>query len=166
MIEAVAPKITDISSIKGISALLALPMLCIAYFLQSGASITWDGSVWLSLGVGLPTQTQLYRLILIFLLKSMWISFFGALIYGVISYVYINVDFPVIQLSSAMMIAFALFGMFCSKQFTQLNLIDQFWFCSLIVWGVFLQTMKEQLDVEREKLVALVRERVKANELS
>ena len=62
------------------------------------------------------------------------------------------------------MIAVALFGILCSAQFTQLKLIDPFWFYSLIVWGVFLQTMKEQLDAERRKIEEAIEERKKSKQ--
>ena len=162
MLEAVTPKITDISSIKGISALLALPMLCIAYVLQSGAVISWDDVVWFDLGEELPEQNQLYRLAAIFVIKSIWVSFFGLLLYGAITYVHINIRFPVVQLVSTLMLAFALFGIICSSKFVQLKLLDPFWFYSLIVWGLFLQTMKDQLDAEKQKLEASFRERARA----
>jgi hypothetical protein len=164
MLDAITPKITDISSIKGISALLALPMLCIAYFLQTGAMVSWDDSVWFGLGENLPPETELHRLILLFLLKSVWISFLGLIAYGLLTQLYINVAFPLIELSSVLMIAVALFGIFCSARFTQLKLIDPFWFYSLIVWGVFLQTMKEQLDAERRKIEEAIEERKKSKQ--
>ncbi|WP_143219484.1 hypothetical protein [Achromobacter xylosoxidans] len=152
MVEVVAPKIADISSIKGVSALLALPMLCVAYFLQTGAAISWDDSIWFGLGEGLPPEVELRRLIVIFVLKSVWASFFGVVGYAVLTMVHIQVDFPVIQLTSVVLIAFALFGIFCSELFDQLKLIAPFWFYGLVVWGVFLSSMKEQLNAERRKI--------------
>ncbi|HLA35333.1 MAG TPA: hypothetical protein VJ001_10770 [Rhodocyclaceae bacterium] len=164
MLDAVTPKITDISNIKGISTLLALPTLCIAYFLQTDATISWDGTVWFGLGENLLPETELRRLILIFLLKSIWISFFGLVAYGLLTYLYINITFPFVELASVLMIAFALFGIFCSAQFVQLKLIDPFWFYGLIVWGVFLQTMKEQLDAERRRIEEAIKERRRSTE--
>ncbi len=161
MLEVVAPKITDISNIKGISTLLALPMLCVAYFLQSGPSIEWDQTILVGLGDSLPPEIVLRRLITIFVLKSLWISCFGMLAYGLISYVYVYSKFPVVQTISVLMVAVALFGLFCSAKFPELKLIDTFWFYSLVVWGVFLQTMKEQLDAERERIDELIREKAK-----
>lgn len=152
MLDAVTPKITDISNIKGISTLLALPMLCIAYFLQTGATISWDNSIWFGLGENLSPQTELNRLILIFIFKSTWISLWGLLAYGLLTQLYLHIKLPFIELTAVLMIAIALFGLFCSAKFTQLQLIDPFWFYGLIVWGIFLQAMKEQLDVERRRL--------------
>jgi hypothetical protein len=162
VLEAITPKITEISSMKGISALLALPMLCVAYFLQTGATIEWDGTVWFGLGENLPPETELRRLIIIFVLKSVWVSLFGAVGYGLLSYLQINVDFPVVQLASVVIIALALFGLFCSNLFTQLKLIDPFWFYGLVVWGVFLSTMKEQFDAERQRIEAAIEARRKS----
>ena len=159
MLEDIIPKITDISSIKGISTLLALPMLCIAYFLQTGATISWDGSVWFGLGDNLSLSTELYRLILIFLIKSIWVSFWGTVIYGALTYIDVYVDFPLIELTSVLMISFSLLGIFCSAKFEQLKLIDSFWFYGFVVWGVFLQTMKEQLEAERQKFRSAFAER-------
>lgn len=146
--------------------MLALPVLCVAYFLQTGATIAWDGSIWFGLGENLPPETELRRLILIFVLKSVWVSFFGVFGYGLLSYVQINFDFPVVQLASVVILALALFGIFCSNLFVQLKLIDPFWFYGLIVWGVFLSTMKEQLDAERKKIEADIENRRKPKQQS
>ncbi len=159
MLETVVPKITDVSSIKGISALLALPMLCVAYFIQTGVTIAWDDSVWFDLGNGLPPEQELRRLITIFVLKSIWVSFFGVIGYAVLAHVQVRVNFSVLQLTSVLFIAFALLGIFCSEVFTQLKLITAFWFYALIIWGVFLSSMKEQLDEERRRNEEAVRSR-------
>lgn len=156
MLEAVLPKITHASSIKGISTLLALPMLCVAYFLQSGPAIGWNNEIWFGLGQNLSIDVELRRLITIFLLKSIWISFFGMIGYGLLSYIHINVEFPAIQLASVLLIAFSIFGIFCSNRFIQLKLIDPFWFYGLLTWGLFLSSMKEQLDTERRKIEARI----------
>ena len=142
------PKITDISSVKGISTLLALPLICVAYILQTGASIGWEGSAWLDVSTSDSEQIQLNRLILIFILKSLWISFFALIAYSIITYVHISTDFPFLQITAIILIAFALFGMFAGEEFIQLKTVNNFWFYSFIVWGVFLQTIKEQLDTD------------------
>jgi hypothetical protein len=49
------PKLTDMNGLKAASAMLALPMLCVAYILQNGAQIGWDDTIW----IGVPeTLTQ------------------------------------------------------------------------------------------------------------
>ena len=145
MIDAI-PKITDISSIKGISTLIALPMLCVAYLLQTGANIGWDGNMWFGVTADLPQNIQLNRLIIIFICKSLWVSFFAVIAYGLVAFAHTEVNFPFLQMTSAILIAFALFGIFASETFPQIKSINSFWFYSFIVWGVFLQTMREQLD--------------------
>lgn len=142
----VIPKITDISSIKGISSLLALPLLCVAYILQTGANISWDGNIWFGVAADLPEDIQLNRLILIFVLKSLWVSFFAALVYSIVAFAHSEIDFPFLQVTSVVLIGFALFGLFAAETFLQIKAVNSFWFYSFIVWGLFLQTMREQLD--------------------
>ena len=144
----IIPKITDISSIKGISSLLALPLLYVAYILQTGANIGWDGNIWFGVNTELPTTIQLNRLILFFVLKSLWVSFFAAIVYGLVAFAHHNVNFPFLQITSIILIGFALFGIFGAETFPQIKVFNTFWFYSFIVWGVFLQTMREQLDGE------------------
>lgn len=146
MVDAI-PKITDISSIKGISTLLTLPLICVAYILQTEASIGWSGSVWFDICPNeCSDSVQLNRLILIFVLKSLWISFWAVGLYYLLAQLQSEWDYPFLQIASVILIAFALFGIFGADKFPQLKLINEFWFYSLIVWGVFLQTMVEQLD--------------------
>lgn len=142
----VVPKITDISNIKGVSTLLALPLICVAYIFQTGASIGWDGSVWFGISEAQSESVQLARLILIFVLKSLWVSFWsvGAFYFAVL--IHQEYDYPLLQIISVILLAFALFGLFGSEQYPQLKSVSPFWFYSFIVWGVFLQTMVEQLN--------------------
>jgi hypothetical protein len=140
------PKITDISSLKGISSLLALPLLCVAYILQTGANISLDGNIWFGVAPDMPENIQLNRLILIFVAKSLWVSFFAVIAYGVVAYAHYEVNFPFLQVTSVVLIAFALFGLFGAEAFPQIKVVNSFWFYSFIVWGIFLQTMREQLD--------------------
>jgi hypothetical protein len=51
-----------------------------------------------------------------------------------------------LQVTSVVLIAFALFGLFGAEAFPQIKVVNSFWFYSFIVWGIFLQTMREQLD--------------------
>ena len=154
MLDGTIPKIADIASIKGISTILALPMLCVAYFLQTGDSITLGEFVWPNPDEMLSTQITLVQLIIVFVLRSIWVSFIGVIIYGGLTQIYIRVNFPLVQLVSVLMIAFSLFGIFCSPQFPQLKSINPFWFYGFAVWGIFLQAMKEQLDEQRQKIEA------------
>lgn len=140
------PKITDIASIKGLSSLLALPLLCVAYILQTGANISWDGNIWFGAAADLPENIQLNRLILIFVLKSLWVSLFAVMAYGFVAYAHSQVNFPFLQVTSIVLIGFALFGIFAAETFPQIKAINSFWFYSFVVWGVFLQTIAEQLD--------------------
>ncbi len=140
------PKIADIATLKGISMLLALPMLCVAYTFQTGLEIAWDGSVWLSIEADDNDRLQNSKLFFIFICKSIWVSFFAAMAYGLISYLHFEWDFPFLFIASVILISIALLGIFGQEKVEQLKNIEKFWFYAFIVWGVFLQTMKEELD--------------------
>lgn len=140
------PKIADIATLKGISMLLALPMLCVAYTFQTGLEIGWDGSVWLALNPDDGQALQTFKLFFIFVCKSLWVSFFAALAYGAVSFLHYVWSFPFLYVTSVVLIAVALFGIFGAQKFEPLQEVEKFWFYSFIVWGVFLQAMREQLD--------------------
>ena len=142
----IIPKITDVSSLKAISAILALPLLCVAYIFQTGAEIGWDGSIWFGVNEDLTQQAQLNRLLLIFVFKSVWVSLFAVIGYGFLAYGQASINFPLLQLISIVLLAFGLLGVFGAEQFPQLKLISPFWFYSCFVWGMFLHAMREQID--------------------
>jgi magnesium-transporting ATPase (P-type) len=147
------PKIADIATLKGISMLLALPMLCVAYTFQTGLEISLDGSVWLAIEPDDNENLQNFKLFFIFVCKSLWISFFAAMAYGLVSYFHYGWKFPFLYVASVVLIAIALLGIFGQEKIDQLKEIEKFWFYSFIVWGVFLQTMREELDKPFNKRV-------------
>jgi len=143
------PKIADISSIKGISKLLSLPMVCVAYILQTGTEIHIDNWEIISVSPNLPEQIQLNRLILIFILKSIFISAITIMGYELVKFIHIQSQKPILEVISMLCIAFALLGIFGLEHFPQIGLINPFWFYSFIVWGIYIQTTVdffEQID--------------------
>lgn len=134
------PKIADISSIKGISKLLSLPMVCVAYILQTGTTIDIGDWQVISVSPDLPDQIQLNRLVLIFILKSIFISVITLVGYQLLTFIHIETQKPILEVISMLCIAFALLGIFGLEHFPQIGLINPFWFYSFIVWGVYIQT--------------------------
>lgn len=116
------------------------------YALLIGGNIGWDGNIWWSIPADSAESTQLIMLISIFIVKSLWVSFFAVAGYSVVSYAHTQIKFPFLQIVSVVLIALALFGLYATEKFPQIKAINSFWFYSFIVWGVFLQTMIEQLD--------------------
>lgn len=142
----IVPKVTDVNSLKSVSAILALPMLCVAYFLQSGPQISWDSSIWFNIPTDIPESSQLTRLLLIFFLKSLWASFFGAMAYGAFGLLHVGVKFPVLPVISVLLLAFGILGVFGKSEFSVLALVAPFWYYACIVWALFLHSMCDQLD--------------------
>ncbi|WP_368222759.1 hypothetical protein [Aeromonas sp. s4] len=145
------PKIADISSIKGISKLLSLPMVCVAYMLQSGAVISLDSFVILSIPSDISAFAQLNRLILIFILKSLFISTATLIIYEMLKAIHIFTNKPILHVISMLFIAFAILGIFGLEHFPQISAINPFWFYSFIVWGIYIQTTVDKFDLIDEE---------------
>lgn len=140
------PKIADIATLKGISMLLALPMLCVAYTFQTGLEISFDDSIWLAIEPGDNERLQNFKLFFIFICKSLWVSFFAGMAYSLVSYLHHMWDFPFLYVTSVVLISIAILGIFGQEKIEQLKSVEDFWFYSFIVWGIFLQTMREDLD--------------------
>jgi hypothetical protein len=139
------PKLTDVGSLKAASALLALPMLCVAYTFQTGAEISFDGTVYFDVTEDLSQNQQIARLLLIFFLKSIWISFLGMIGYSILGYLHFEFDFPFLLLSAVLLLAFGIFGIFGGEVFPLLKVISPFWFYCSIIWALFFHSMCDQL---------------------
>lgn len=140
------PKIADIATLKGISMLLALPMLCVAYTFQTGLEINIDGSIWFALETDDGEKLKIFKIITIFILKSLWISFFAGIFYKFVIWLHSRLDFPLLYIVSMLLIALALLGIFGEDKIPETKNINMFWYYSLIVWGIFLTTLREKLD--------------------
>lgn len=145
------PKIADISSIKGISKLLSLPMVCVAYMLQSGAVISFDDIILFSIPSDISEFAQLNRLIVIFILKSLFISTVVLVLYEVLKEIHVKTNKPVLHVISMLFIAFAILGIFGLEHFPQISAINPFWFYSFIVWGIYIQTTVDKFDLIDER---------------
>jgi len=142
----IVPKLTDISGLKAASTLLALPMLCVAYIIQDGATIGWDGKVWLEIPLDRPEEIQLNWLIAIFLIKSLWAAFWGVLGYVVLACAHHFSEFPILHIAMVLLLALGIFGVFGHEYFPQLRLVNTYWFYCAFVWALFFGAMAEQLD--------------------
>lgn len=148
----IIPKLTDVSGLKAASTLLALPMLCVAYVLQDGAQVGFDGHVWLSIPSDLDQTFQLRRLLFIFVLKALWVAFWGMIGYGVLAWAHFTSNFPLLQTASVVLLSVGIFGIFGQKTYPQLDAMSNYWFYCSIVWALFLGSMAEQIDKATEHL--------------
>ena len=138
----IVPKIADIATLKGLSMLLALPMVCVAYTFQTGLVIGFEDSVLMSFQDG----DKITKLFFIFICKSIWVSFFAIFFYGLARYLQIEIEFQFLYVISVMLVAIAIIGIFGKAKIPELQRIDSFWFYACIVWGVFLQTTVDEIN--------------------
>lgn len=146
----IIPKITDMKNLQDLSKVLAIPMLMVAYILQDGPQIAWEGSVWFDLGRDLPEATQLARLVLIFIVKGVWVSFLAFLGYSIVAVLHIEIDFlrgiGFLGIVANLLFGFAILGLFGVSAIPQLGAINPFWWYASIVWGFFLLSMNAQFN--------------------
>jgi hypothetical protein len=138
----IIPKIADIATLKGLSMLLALPMICVAYTFQTGLVIGFEESIFMSFQSG----DTVAKILFIFICKSTWISFYAIFIYGVARYLQIGTSFQFLYIISVILISIAMMGIFGKTKIPELQNIDNFWFYGCIVWGVFLQTTVDEIN--------------------
>jgi uncharacterized membrane protein len=135
------PKIADIATLKGLSMLLALPMICVAYTFQTGLELVLGDTVFALFEQG----DGAVKLIIIFTLKSLWVSIFTGMIYGFVYFVQTQIYFPFLYIVSIILIALALLGIFGKNKIPGIEGIEIFWFYSCIVWGIYLQTTVDEI---------------------
>jgi hypothetical protein len=142
----IVPKIADVKHLSDLAKVFALPMLAVAYILQTGFILEFDG--YFSFGINNElTETQAFaRFVLIIICKSIWISFFGLLIYSAIALVHIMGNEIVVPLCASIFFVFALIGLFDIQLPKEIPTISKFWSYCFFVWGFFLLNVKEQLD--------------------
>jgi len=149
----IIPKITDMKNLQDLSKVLAIPMLMVAYILQDGAQIGWEGKVWFDLGYDLPEKVQFARLILIFIVKGVWVSLFAFFGYAMIALMHAESDFlqgiGLLAIIANLLFGFAILGLFGVSRIPPLSAIDPFWWYALIVWGFFFLSMNAQFNGDK-----------------
>lgn len=148
----IIPKITDMKNLQDLSKVLAIPMLMVAYILQDGPQIGWEGKVWFDLGSDLPQAVQLARLVIIFVVKGVWVSFIAFIGYSFVAVVHVESDFfrniGLLAIVANLLFGFAILGLFGTSKVPPLSAINPFWWYALIVWGFFFLTMNAELSGE------------------
>ncbi|GAA3720421.1 hypothetical protein GCM10022421_30890 [Oceanisphaera sediminis] len=142
----IVPKITDIKNLQDLGKVFSLPMLAVAYILQTGVNISWDGSVWFGIPSELEEYAKFNRFVLIVILKTIWISGIGATFYAMLAGLHIYSRELLLPIAAIIMFVFGLLGLFSFEEAEQMKSVNNFWFYACFVWGFFLLSMKEQID--------------------
>ncbi len=140
----IIPKISDIKSLQDLSKVFALPMLSVAYILQTGLAWSWDGKVFFEISNDMPANVQLVRYVVIVIIKSTWISFWGALFYGFIAIVDTYLQDLFLPATAIVLFTFGLLGLFDLNGLSCFKQTNHFWFYACFVWGFFFLDMSDK----------------------
>ena len=128
-------KVTDVKSLKELAQVLTYPVIAVAYFLQSGPGIGWDGSWhW-----GIPDHAnavgQVFFFFLYFVLKAIWVCSFVDVVDILIMQSGWEYTELVLMILSVALIGMGVMGLFAHNAFPQLALLNKFWYFAFLVWG-------------------------------
>ncbi|MFT6655962.1 MAG: hypothetical protein ACJAWI_002737 [Marinomonas primoryensis] len=133
----IIPKFSDVKHLSDLAKVFALPMLAVAYILQTGVVLDFDGYFSFGIHNELSENQALARFILIIILKAIWVSCFGSLAYALIAFVHIMGSEIVVPLCASIFFVFALIGFFDIPIPQEAPKIEKFWSYCFLVWGFF-----------------------------
>lgn len=140
-----APKLTDLKNLQDLAKIFALPMLAVAYILQTGLFVSFDGSVWLSVNWERNTFFIWCMVLVIVVLKTLWMAFWGFLVHCLIGL--LHTFYPLVYPLSAMcLFTLGLLGLFPPDEIaSRVSSVSNFWFYACFVWGFFFIAMERQI---------------------
>lgn len=147
------PKLTDLKNLQDLAKIFSLPMLAVAYILQTGLVIGWEGNVWLSVNTQSAEMYLWISMGIIVLIKTIWASFFGLLINAAAMILHTQWNDMVYPVTAIVLFTFGLLGLFPpSDQALEIGAVNSFWFYACFVWGFFCISMQSQLAEDDRKI--------------
>lgn len=143
-----APKLTDLKNLQDLAKIFSLPMLAVAYILQTGLVVSFEGSTWLSVSWERNNFHIWFMVLLIVILKTLWMAFWGVLVHCLIGFLHAShpLTYP---LSAMCLFTLGLLGLFPPDEIaSRVLLISNFWFYACFVWGFFFVAMERQLGTK------------------
>jgi hypothetical protein len=144
-----APKLTDLKNLQDLAKIFALPMLAVAYILQTGLVVSVDDSVWFSVNWERNAVFVWTMVLFIVVLKTLWMAFCGMIAHGVIGLLHTEFSQLVYPLSAMCLFTLGLLGLFPPREIVErVSSVSNFWFYACFVWGFFFIAMDRQLRGE------------------
>lgn len=128
-------KISDVKSLKELAQALTLPLIAVAYFLQTGPQIGWKDLGYWSIPDGIPIANQLLFYFLFFTLKSIWICSGVTIVDSL--FILLDSEYARIGLlvGNIVFLGTGILGLVASDSHPLLQHVNKFWFFACIVWG-------------------------------
>lgn len=128
-------KVSDVKSLKELAHVLTYPLIAVAYFLQSGANVGWEGKWQWGIPENMPLAGQYFLFFLYFTLKAIWVCAGVAIVD--VSLTRFNWEYSelVLLVASIVFIGIGLLGLVAPESHPLLARINKFWFFACFVWG-------------------------------
>lgn len=142
-----APKLTDLKNLQDLAKIFALPMLAVAYILQTGLVVSPDETVWFSVNWERNSFYVWSMVLFIVVLKTLWMAFWGFLAHCGIGLLHATFSPLVYPLSAMCLFTLGLLGLFPPDEIaSRVSSVSAFWFYACFVWGFFFIAMDRQLE--------------------
>lgn len=141
-----APKLTDLKNLQDLAKIFALPMLAVAYILQTGLVVSVED--WFRLGVNWDHNAVLVWSVVLFIvvLKTLWMALCGMVAHGIIWALHTEFSEQVYPLSAMCLFTLGLLGLFPPEEIAgRVSSVSNFWFYACFVWGFYFIAMDRQL---------------------
>lgn len=140
-----APKITDLKNLQDLSKIFALPMLAVAYIMQTGLVVSFDEFEFIRVNWEGSLGIAWFQTFWVVVLKTLWMALWGAIFNGVIGLLHTNWNELVYPLSGMCFFTLGLLGLFPPKEvLMNFSSVNNFWFYACFVWGFFCIAMDNQ----------------------
>lgn len=144
-----APKLTDLKNLQDLAKIFALPMLAVAYILQTGLVVSVEGTVLLSVNWEGNLASAWLMALFIVVLKALWSAFCGTLVNGFIWIMQTQFSELVYPLSAMCLFTLGLLGLFPPQELSaRVMSVSTFWFYACFVWGFYFIAMQKQSSGE------------------
>lgn len=140
MVTELAPKLTDIKTLREISRIIITPMLIVAVMNQTGFQI-------LGIAINESSQTfvQLLQFLGIFIVTSTVVGLVAWAIHDLMIYLQFFTNFKGITILSTLCITFGLMGVIGDNP-SIIKSIDAMWFYSSFVCGFYLLARADEIE--------------------
>ncbi|WP_092326890.1 MULTISPECIES: hypothetical protein [unclassified Pseudomonas] len=141
------PKLTDMKSLQDLAKIFALPMLAVAYIMQTGLVVSIDDTIWFSVNWEGKQAAAWLMVFFIVILKTLWMAFCGMFVHGIIGLLHTQINELVYPVSAMCLFTLGLLGLFPPEDLAaRVVSVSSFWFYACFVWGFFFIAMDRQVS--------------------
>jgi hypothetical protein len=144
-----APKLTDLKNLQDLAKIFALPMLAVAYILQTGLVVSVEDTIWFSVDWEGNAAAAWLMALFIVVLKTLWSAACGTLVNGAIWVLQTEFNELFYPITAMCLFTIGLLGLFPPQELaTRVMSVSSFWFYACFVWGFYFIAMQKQSSGE------------------